>query len=290
MADIVCNYAFMREAQYTLENLLEALKYFNEGDCSFSAACRKYGIDWYMARNLLRTTSFQKLRMSGKELELPPENDAYGTGYERLYADVFCVPMGEIGNFVLPPDAEETINYVLDGLSVNERHKDVVIRYYGLNGHDEETYDDIGKTYCLTRERIRQVHKRMLRLLRYPPRARLLKMGVAKYKEIEATNELAKQTYEQLLAAFRDEAVKNAQQNAQETFDRERQVESVSIDYLDLSVRSRNCLVRAGIKTIGELIRMSDYELSSIRNLGNGSVAEIREKIRIYVATRGVAV
>ncbi len=51
------------------------------------------------------------------------------------------------------------------------------------------------------------------------------------------------------------------------------------IDALNLSARSHNCLERAGIEYIGELVLMSDEELKNIKNLGKKSLEEIKEKL-----------
>lgn len=52
-----------------------------------------------------------------------------------------------------------------------------------------------------------------------------------------------------------------------------------SIDELELSVRSYNCLKRAGINTIGELCDRSEEDMRKIRNLGRKSMEEIVAKI-----------
>ena len=43
---------------------------------------------------------------------------------------------------------------------------------------------------------------------------------------------------------------------------------SVSIDDLDLSVRSNNCLRRAGINTVDELVQKTEEDMMKVRNLG----------------------
>ena len=48
---------------------------------------------------------------------------------------------------------------------------------------------------------------------------------------------------------------------------------------LELSVRSYNCLKRAGINTIGDLIKMTPEELVNVRNLGKKSLDEIMLKL-----------
>jgi len=51
------------------------------------------------------------------------------------------------------------------------------------------------------------------------------------------------------------------------------------IDLLNLSARSHNCLERAGIEYIGELVLMDEDELKNIKNLGKKSLEEIKEKL-----------
>lgn len=55
---------------------------------------------------------------------------------------------------------------------------------------------------------------------------------------------------------------------------------SANIEDLDLTVRSTNCLRRAGISTIDELCDRTEDDMMKIRNLGRKSLEEIREKLR----------
>ena len=52
-----------------------------------------------------------------------------------------------------------------------------------------------------------------------------------------------------------------------------------SIADLDLSVRSYNCLMRAGIKDVKDLISKSEEEMMKVRNLGRKSLKEVKEKL-----------
>ena len=54
---------------------------------------------------------------------------------------------------------------------------------------------------------------------------------------------------------------------------------AMSPDTLRLSVRSHNCLEKAGIKTIGDLVSKSERELLSIKNFGQTSLKEICKKL-----------
>lgn len=53
-----------------------------------------------------------------------------------------------------------------------------------------------------------------------------------------------------------------------------------SIDDLDLSVRAYNCLKRAGILTLHDLVDKSENEMMKIRNLGKKSLKEVIDKVK----------
>ena len=54
---------------------------------------------------------------------------------------------------------------------------------------------------------------------------------------------------------------------------------SKSVDELELPVRPANCLRKIGVRTIGELVEIPEGELLKIRNFGEKSLEEIREKL-----------
>lgn len=54
---------------------------------------------------------------------------------------------------------------------------------------------------------------------------------------------------------------------------------AISIDDLDLSVRSSNCLRRAGINTVDELCQKTEEDMMKVRNLGRKSLDEVKKKL-----------
>ena len=54
----------------------------------------------------------------------------------------------------------------------------------------------------------------------------------------------------------------------------------MSIDELELSVRSFNCLKRAGINTVGELTDKTPDDMMKVRNLGRKSLEEVLGKLK----------
>jgi len=53
----------------------------------------------------------------------------------------------------------------------------------------------------------------------------------------------------------------------------------MTIEDLDLSVRSYNCLKRAGINNVSELIQKSEDDMMKVRNLGRKSMEEVKKKL-----------
>lgn len=53
----------------------------------------------------------------------------------------------------------------------------------------------------------------------------------------------------------------------------------MTIEELDLSVRSYNCLKRAGINSVQELTDRTEAQMMKVRNLGRKSLVEIQEKL-----------
>ena len=68
-------------------------------------------------------------------------------------------------------------------------------------------------------------------------------------------------------------------EEAQKRNDRLNQVLSIPVTDFELSVRSRNCLQKMGIKTLGDLTRTTELELLASKNFGETSLVEIRDML-----------
>ena len=64
------------------------------------------------------------------------------------------------------------------------------------------------------------------------------------------------------------------------TTDEKEKVLEMNIDELELSVRSYNCLKRAGINTVQELINKTPEDMMKVRNLGRKSLDEVLAKLK----------
>lgn len=82
-----------------------------------------------------------------------------------------------------------------------------------------------------------------------------------------------------------NEFVDLSEKAADEEFMVEREVEETNknlekpIEDLDLSVRSYNCLKRAGINNLSELIEKTEEDMMKVRNLGKKSLKEVKDKL-----------
>jgi DNA-directed RNA polymerase subunit alpha len=126
---------------------------------------------------------------------------------------------------------------------------------------------------------------------RFPARTgSLLNLGLL-YEDREQFDRAA-QCYRRILDVYPDHPqarlfLKDAEassdqyydEDAQKKRDRISQVLSVPVTDFELSVRSRNCLQKMGIMTLGDLCRSTEQELLASKNFGETSLVEIREML-----------
>jgi DNA-directed RNA polymerase subunit alpha len=110
-------------------------------------------------------------------------------------------------------------------------------------------------------------------------------------------NEKAAQCYQRVLDVYPDHAraalfFKDTEasheqyydEDAQKKRDRMGQVLNIPVTDFELSVRSRNCLQKMGIMTLGDLCRCTEQELLASKNFGETSLVEIKDML----ATKGL--
>ncbi len=72
--------------------------------------------------------------------------------------------------------------------------------------------------------------------------------------------------------------------------DRRAKILEIPISDFELSVRSRNCLKKMGITTLGDLLRITETELLSYKNFGETSLVEIKKILDSRGLTLGMAI
>jgi DNA-directed RNA polymerase subunit alpha len=81
-----------------------------------------------------------------------------------------------------------------------------------------------------------------------------------------------------IFVGLTDEA-QNAEIMVEKEEDQKEKVLEMKIEELDLSVRSYNCLKRAGINTVQELAHKTEEDMMKVRNLGRKSLEEVKAKL-----------
>jgi len=79
-------------------------------------------------------------------------------------------------------------------------------------------------------------------------------------------------------------------EDREKRMDRQHQVLEIPISDFELSVRSRNCLNKMNIYTIGDLLRISEAELLSYKNFGETSLTEIKKILDSKNMSLGMAI
>lgn len=166
-------------------------------------------------------------------------------------------------------DFDKNYAYVKEKFPLTENEDKAMMGTY----RDGKTLAEIGKEIGLTRERVRQIVQRAVRKLGSPVRRDVIIVGM---DEVEKR--------EDAVAAYRKKTALMTGEPGDYCED---------IDEMDLSVRSTNCLKRAGIITINDLVSYiskngGNYEcLSKIRNLGKRCENEIISKMAVFGIAKG---
>jgi len=170
----------------------------------------------------------------------------------------------DLSNWVGINDA--TINYLFSKLEENEEK--VLRLRFGFKDGFPKTLREIGEIIGRNPERVRQLEAKALRKLRRPGNIRFLRYGIEGALEKEKEN------------------ITNFYKNK---IDKEYKLDynkELDISILNLSSRPYNCLYRKGIKTIPQLMEMSDDDLYKIRNLGPKSFKEIKEAMSFVLSQK----
>lgn len=85
-----------------------------------------------------------------------------------------------------------------------------------------------------------------------------------------------------------DESLVNTEEEVDEEEEKIQKILNTSVEELELTVRSSNCLKNANIRTIGDLTKKSEDEISKTRNFGKKSLAEIKNKLKEWNLSLGM--
>lgn len=212
---------------------------------------------------------------------------------EDLWCDAMGVNAKNTSLASVPADVQETVEIALETLT--EREKKALIMYY----RDGMEWEEIGTVFGVGRERVRQIMLKAMRKMRHPSRLNYLYLGNRGYISLKKAQENLQKDFE---VRMRAKMVDHMSDYISGAFEREFAIakESVlrglrkpyenlkgdnttvmdlTIEELDLSIRSYNCLKRAGLNTVNDICQLSADDLLHIRNLGKRSYDEIKRKL-----------
>lgn len=177
--------------------------------------------------------------------------------------------IGMINPQDIPENAYELFEKVIHFPIFTDRDREAIYGYF----RDGYTLKELAIKFERTPERIRQlINKNLRRLYNY----KNIIIGVEpliKRKE-ELIKEIAILEYK--LTELKKEYLKKSHETNIIIDDKPIEI---YIKDLDFSVRTYNCLYRAGVTTVSELKEYSIYNLTKIRNLGKHGITEIRDKM-----------
>lgn len=181
-------------------------------------------------------------------------------------------------NSGLEPPTEYTkdilagIQYVLSTL--DDREQDIL----RMRFEEGRIRSEIAAFFGISQERVYQIETKALKSMRAPTRWNYLKLGVAGYmrwaKE-QARGEGFTVGYKQ---GYKDGNADGRNGMEHPTISEE--LLNLPIISLGLSVRAYNCLMRANCKCIGDVIRLSEQQIQTMKNLGVKTAGEIAAALK----------
>lgn len=183
---------------------------------------------------------------------------------------------------ILHPEEHYIYPQSLDGLDaaidrLEEREKNFVVGRY----RDGKTLDTLASEYGLTRERIRQIVAKAIRKL---SSSRNIKTIFGEYGTERGLLKLKKDIMfqKEMLDAYRQKLISGAYKDLPLVYGT-----GMRIEDMGFSVRTYNCLTRAGVYYLDDLlaamVKDPDF-LSKVRNLGIKSADEVRDKLSFYAS------
>ena len=164
--------------------------------------------------------------------------------------------------------------------TLTPREEKVVQMHFGLNG-PQLTLDQIAAHFGITRERIRQIELRSLRKLRYPTRSRKMKdFFLPLHERYES---LTKQ-YQSMASTWTRPELPHEEVSEQEMVEIPSQIpetESInldtSIDELEISVRAYNVLKNADVRSVRDLMALTEKDFLRFRYSGKKTLTELKD-------------
>lgn len=189
------------------------------------------------------------IRHTGENLKMKYLKEDYPKNL-LLVIQLTAVYTTELPTEDITEDIKAGLDYALSTLA--EREQTIIRMRY----QEHLSLREIGIEIGVTTERIRSLSDKILRKLREPQRLGYIKFGKCGYEA---------------LIAKREEEKRNAKVDSQL---------QMTLEELDLTVRSFNCLKVRGCDTVGDIAALTEEEILQTKNLGKKSMIEIAEALK----------
>ena len=239
---------------------------------------KQYYIDCIAKARLQKKQSMKEFNKNNNHLEYP----------ETLLVQLDITPES-YGNYYneIVPNFETNLEKAMENSNLNDREIYCLKAYY----KELRNLESVGKSLNITRERVNQIIKKAIVKLKHSGKE-LLIQGKDKF-ELISLNEK-----EEIIKEFKEkigydliiewignheitkELLKLCYSIINTYHNRPKGQGETTIEDLDLSVRSYNCLKRCGIHTLNDLTSMTRDGMMKVRNLGKRSLKEIESKLK----------
>ncbi len=125
-----------------------------------------------IALDMSTTDITETMKINGRHVSMDApltSNEDGGTMYDVMIEEDSPNPEGGLMNESLQKEIERSL------MTLTSREADVVRLYFGLNGKQPLTLEEIGEKFELTRERVRQIKEKAVRRLKHTSRSKLLR-------------------------------------------------------------------------------------------------------------------
>lgn len=259
----------LQEMQKQLMDLNNSIQKIIDGETSMRQFAAELGMTSQTINNTINAGTYSLLYkarvLNSNDIKLLLKDSQ--SPAERLINVVLCND-----DLVILDIAEEDKFIEIMKEALCERYYEIIKYRYGFTTGKPMTLEETGKHIGVTGSRIREIEAKALRRLRHP---RYLKQLVPNYdlkiQELQETQAMIGHTkrLDNMIEENKNKL------NAATSIN----IEDLTIDKLELSVRVYNCLQRSHILTVKDLKRCTVEDLKKIRNLGAYSLAEIISKL-----------
>ena len=239
---------------------------------------KQYYIDCVAKARLQKKQSMKEFNKNNDHLEYP----------ETLLVQLDITPES-YGNYYneIIPNFETNLEKAIENSNLTDREIYCLKAYY----KEVRNLESVSKSLNITRERVNQIIRKAIMKLKHSSKE-LLIQGKDKFELISLNEkeEIIKEFKEKISYDLIIEWISN-HEITEELLDichsiintyhnRPKEQEEITIEDLDLSVRSYNCLKRWNIHTLKDLTSRTRDDMMKVRNLGRKSLKEVESKLK----------